>query len=170
MQRTTDAGTERRRVMSSSHVGDCRAILLADGPMAVLGFLNHRTRFRFTGVYRADPPYLRNLLLFDRENPSLNVSGEVCPLDETYCALVYGGERPFGTRNAPRDTRLASHPARDSVVSYFGVPIRRANGFVWGTLCHFDVRPRLVPTLEIPVLESAASTIAAWLDTAAPAS
>lgn len=170
MQRTTDAGAERQQAMSRSQVTHCREILVADGPMAVLGYLNNRTRFRFTGVYRADPPYLRNLLLFDRENPLLNVSGEVCPLDETYCALVYGGERPFGTRNAPRDQRLVTHPARDSVVSYFGVPIRRATGAVWGTLCHFDVRPRLVPTVEIPVLESAASIIAAWLDTVPPAS
>lgn len=138
--------------------------------MAVLSALNRRTRFRYTGVYHADPPYLRNLLLFDRENPRLNLSGEVCPLEETYCSLVYRTARTFGTRNAPRDERLVSHPRRDNVISYFGVPIRRANGTVWGTLCHFDVKPRLVATVEIPVLESAASIIAVWLDSVPPAS
>lgn len=138
--------------------------------MAVLGYLNSRTRFRFTGLYHADPPQLRNLLLFDRENPQLNVSGEVCPLEETYCALVFGGERPFGTRDAARDERLASHTARETVISYGGVPVRRANGLVWGTLCHFDVRPRLLPMREIPVLESAATIMAAWLDSLPPAS
>src|SRR5690349_7006368 len=43
------------------------------GPKGALEFLNARTRYRFTGIYHAEPPLLRNLFLFDRENPSLHV-------------------------------------------------------------------------------------------------
>lgn len=167
---TGGGARERSRSTSTSLDDRCGELLASEGPMAVLGYLNSRTRFRFTGLYQADPPQLRNLLLFDRENPQLNVSGEVCPLEATYCSLVWGAERAFHTRDAARDERLASHPARETVISYCGVPIRRANGLVWGTLCHFDVRPRLVPTREVPVLESAAAIIAAWLDSLPTAS
>lgn len=42
------------------------------GPHAALRFLNARTRFRYTGIYAIDPPTLRSIDLFDRENPSLH--------------------------------------------------------------------------------------------------
>ena len=137
----------------------CARILASAGPIEALHFLNARTRFRFTGIYRAEPPLLRNVHLFDRENATLNVSGEVCPLEQTYCAIVAGSRQPFRTRDARRDDRLTAHAARECVISYCGVPIRSASGTVWGTLCHFDVRPRLLPRSEIEVLEAVAGTL-----------
>lgn len=140
--------------------GSCAQLLSTDGPLAALRFLNERTRFRFTGVYRAEPPLLRNVHLYDRENPTLNVSGDVSRLDDTYCAIVWGGDRPFATADAPLDTRLVAHASRESIRSYCGVPIRHESGSVFGTLCHFDVRPRLLSPTEIEVLTLAASCFA----------
>lgn len=137
----------------------CARILASDGPIEALRFLNARTRFRFTGIYRAEPPVLRNVYLFDRENPTLNVSGEVCPLEETYCAIVAGRGLPFRTTDARRDARLTTHAARERVISYCGVPIRGDDGRLWGSLCHFDVRPRLLPRSEIEVLETVAASV-----------
>lgn len=139
---------------------DCESLLEAAGPIAVLRYLNARTRFRFSGLYRADPPVLRNLFMFDRENPTLNLSGEVSRLDDTYCALVCGDERPFATESSATDPRLAQHAARERVRSYCGVPIRSESGRVWGTLCHHDVRPRLLSRTEIVVLECVATALA----------
>lgn len=139
---------------------DCESIMEEAGPIAVLRFLNARTRFRFSGIYRADPPLLRNLFMFDRENPTLNVSGEVSRLDETYCALVCGDERPFATESSAMDLRLVHHAARERVRSYCGVPLRSGSGRVWGTLCHHDVRPRLLSRAEISVLECVAAALA----------
>lgn len=144
-------------------VAQCSLALASGGLLAALRVLNERTRFRFTGVYRAEPPMLRNVELFDRENPTLNVSGESTPLAETYCGITCGGGAPFSTPDAQRDARLAMHAARDSVLSYGGVPIRMDSGIPWGTLCHFDVRPRLLPPAELAVLESVAGVIARWL-------
>ena len=144
---------------ASETASRCARILASDGPIEMLRFLNARTRFRFTGIYRVDPPVLCNLYLFDRENPTLNVSGEVCPLEETYCAIVAGRGLPFRTANARRDVRLTPHAARECVISYCGVPIRRDDGRVWGTLCHFDVRPRLLARSEIEVLEAVAGDV-----------
>ena len=146
-----ERGGTPARVLAAleSRLRDC-------GVLAGLELLNARTRFRFTGLYRAEPPLLRNVFLVDRENPALNVSGAVCPLDETYCAITCAREAAFATRDATRDARLVDHAARDSVISYAGVPLRLAGGRAWGTLCHFDLRPRLLAPAERVLLEAAA--------------
>jgi hypothetical protein len=142
---------------------NCAGILSTAGPHAVLAYLNSRTRFRFSAIYRADPPLLHNLYLFDRENPSFNLAGDVARIDETYCSFVCGDGRPFSTPNASRDDRLGAHVARDRVLSYCGAAIRRESGVIWGTLCHYDVRPRIVPRSESEVLEVAAAVLAGGL-------
>ena len=141
---------------------ECSAIVSASGVGPALAWLNARTRFRFTGIYHVDPPLLRNLVLFDRENPDVNVSGAVARLDDTYCALTYA-TGPVSIEDAARDERLKDHPARASIISYDGVPMRLANGQIWGTLCHFDVRPRLLTERERAVLESVAPVFTASL-------
>ena len=144
-------------------VAELRLVLLDGGARAALERLNARTRFRFTGVSRADPPLLRNVYLVDRENVALDVSGAVCPLDETYCAITCAREARFATPDARADARLVAHPARQSVISYAGVPLRLAGGRAWGTLCHFDLRPRLLPAAETALLEAFAPVLVEWL-------
>jgi GAF domain-containing protein len=140
-----------------------RTTLDSSGMDEALAMLNSRTRFRFTGVYRVDPPTLRNLYLFDRENPTLSLGGEAVPLDSTYCSIVAATRAPFVAEDAPTDRRLAAHPARDAVVSYAGVPVRSSDGRVFGTLCHYDVRPRILPETELAVLEITSRCISSWL-------
>ena len=145
-------------------VADRVRVLLDAGDVdGALRHLNARTRFRFTGIFRADPPLLRTMWLVDRENPDLNVSGAVTKLDDTYCAITCATNAPFRTRDARRDARLRAHSARESTISYAGVPIRLANGVAWGTLCHYDARPRLIAPAELPILEAASPLFAAWI-------
>lgn len=156
--------TPRARADRSKRVmTELRSILHDHGVHAALGFLNARTRFRFTGIFQVDPPLLRNIHLFDRENPTLNVSGAVSSVDIGYCGIASATNAPFRTRNARRDPRLMTHPARDSMLAYAGVPIRLPSGAAWGTLCHFDWRPRLMPPGELPLLEAAVSIVTGWL-------
>lgn len=130
---------------------------VADGGWRdALRFLNARTRYRFTGAYRVDPPFLRNISLYDRENPAVRLLGDIHLLRETYCSIVRVTRAPFATADAPRDDRLESHPARGRFMSYCGVPLKAAGGAVWGVLCHFDLRPRTIPRAEVPLLEAAA--------------
>jgi GAF domain-containing protein len=133
------------------------------GLMGALGCLNARIRYRFTGLYRADPPLLHNVVLFDRENPRLEGGGTISQLDDTYCAITCTTGSSFHTADAARDPRLVRHAKRDTILCYAGVPIRLANGQVWGSLCHFDLRPRLLPRGELAVLVAAAPIVAAWL-------
>jgi hypothetical protein len=162
-----DWPAEERVILSDGPLADvvarCAAALQAGGILAALRFLNARTRFRYTGIYGADPPVLRNLHLFDRENPELNLSGDVAPLSETYCGITYGTNAPFATADALGDPRLHTHAARESVLSYCGVPLREDSGRPRGSLCHFDVRPRLAPATEQRTLETVAPLLLRWL-------
>lgn len=139
-----------------------KIIMAESGLHKALGFLNGRASHRFTGVYRLDPPMLRNMLLFDRQNPDLEVGGDA-PLRETYCSIVGDTKEPFSTADALRDESLREHPAINSVMSYCGVPLGADDAEPFGTLCHFDFAPRSIPQAEIPLLEEAARLITAKL-------
>jgi GAF domain-containing protein len=141
--------------------------LREQGLAAGLAMLNERTRFRFTGLYRVVPPELINLSLYDRENPALSMTRGVCALNDTFCSIVTERGRPLGVSDSPSDERVRTHPARDSVQSYAGVPVRLPGGRVLGTLCHFDGRPRIVPPRELAVMEQLAPLFVPWLGTAA---
>ena len=144
-------------------VAEFEAVLEREGVHGALRHLNARTRHRYTGIYRFDPPMLRNLCLYDRENPSLRVGGD-SPMQETYCSLVGADDAPFSVEDAALVERLVDHPARDRFIAYCGTPVRDATGRCIGTLCHFDVRPRLVPVDDIPLLERAARSLAPWVN------
>lgn len=138
--------------------------LLADGRLHdALRLINDRVQHRFTGVYRFDPPTLRNVALFDSANPDIEV-GEDTPLLEAYCSVVGESGVSFGTGDARTDPRLSQHPARDSTLAYCGTPLRTdEDASPFGTLCHFDVVPRAVPAEEVPALEAIAPLIARYL-------
>ena len=139
------------------------ACLHRDGLAAALGILNQRTRFRFTGLYRMEPPKLRNVVLYDRENPGVSISGAVCALTDSFCSIVRERGRPLRVSDALAEPRFVAHPARDSVQSYAGVPVRLPGGRVLGTLCHFDGRPRIMPTSEIAILQEVAPLLVTWV-------
>jgi GAF domain-containing protein len=125
--------------LSGTVMAELSDLLRENGIHHALGYLNARTRFRFTGVYRADPPLLRNVHLFDRENPGLDVSG---------------GASPFGD---------VTPAARNSILSYAGVPIRLRSGCLLGSICHFDLRLRFLADRELTLLESVAPIVGGWL-------
>lgn len=136
-------------------VAELRAALERDGVRGALRYLNGRTRHRYTGIYRFDPPMLRSVVLYDRENPEMQVGGDT-RIEQSYCSLVRDEERPVAIANADEDDRATAHPARARYQAYCGTPVRDREGRCVGSLCHFDSRPRLVPAGEIPLLERAA--------------
>jgi GAF domain-containing protein len=137
---------------TQSVVAEFGTILDTKGLHAALGFLNARTRHRFTALYRFELPMLRSVCLYDRENPAVRIAGDSL-MQETYCSFVWDRAGHFATADALGDERLISHPNRYSVQAYCGAPVVDDAGICVGTLCHFDGRPRLVPETEIPVME-----------------
>ena len=105
---------------------------------------------------------LQNVCLFDRENPSLNVSGDIHLLEDTYCAIVNASGKPFQTADAQVDPQVANHSARNRIISYCGIPLR-VDGVVRGVLCHFDTRPRLVLQGELDFLATMEPALALFL-------
>ena len=101
---------------------------------------------------------LRNLCMYDRENPRLQI-GSDSPTEETYCSITGNGGEPFAIADSNEDGRVHDHPARSTVMSYCGVPLLENDGSAFGTLCHFDLRPRVVPANEIPVMQLAAPLV-----------
>lgn len=148
--------------MRPSRLDDVREVaedaLASGGVHAVLAFLNRRAPHRFTGVYRVDGSVLRSLYLFDEENPALEL-GSDAPLRETYCSITAGASEPFATADTRADARLEAHPARETTLSYCGVPLIDEHGTTLGTLCHFDLVPRGIPVEEIEVLVTAAPMV-----------
>ena len=130
-----------------------REILDARGLHAFLGALNSRVPHRFTGIYRFEDPILRNVRLFDRENPHLEVGTDL-PLREAYCSIVHREHIPFATDDARSDERIPASLAAGTTIAYCGVPLGQA-----GALCHFDLRARPVVKEEIPLMAALADPL-----------
>lgn len=126
-----------------------------------LGYLNSRTRFRYTGAYRFAPPLLCSIAIFDRETPSQGIRADV-EMKTTYCAIVRAAEAPLAVDNAEFDPRVSEHPARQQFAAYCGVPLYTADGKSFGTVCHYDTRPRIGSVDQIELLQRAAPLVAAY--------
>jgi GAF domain-containing protein len=131
------------------------------GLHAALAYLNSRTPFRFTGVYRFDAATLRNLCLFDRWSPD-STQGEDAPLPETFCAIVRRHPEGLEVDDGRTDERfpwMADNP----VVCYCGTLLRGEDGVPYGTLCHFDVQRCQRSQQELALLQAAAPLVSRYL-------
>ena len=137
------------------------AHLEADGLHTALGYLNSRTRFRYTGAYRFAPPLLCSIEIYDRENPTLALCAEV-EMQTTYCSNDALRHEALADDDAEHDPRVDTHPARERFAAYCGVPLRGGAGEPFGTLCHYDPRPRIGSSDQIRLLERVAPLVAAY--------
>lgn len=133
------------------------ATLQMDGLHAALGFLNHRTPYRFTGVYRFEDEMLRNVSLFDRRSPRRD-EGTDAPMRETFCALVQSAGGALAVTNGRSDARFPWMSA-NAVVSYCGAVMVNEAGDPFGTVCHFDMQECETMQTEMDVLRVAASQV-----------
>jgi hypothetical protein len=140
------------------------SVLQDQGLFEALGYLNSTTDHRFTGIYRFEPDWVRSVLLFDRGNPHLRAGADV-RMKESYCMLTQQSGEPYCIENAQFDPRLLRHAARDSVLSYGAVHLLGPEGLSWGTLCHFDFRPRPITPEMIEALEAVRPAVerAVWV-------
>jgi GAF domain-containing protein len=152
------AGGKERLESTIAHFA---AHLEADGLHTALGYLNSRTRFRYTGAYRFDPPLLCSIEIYDRENPTLSLCAEV-EMRTTYCSIVGLRHEALAVDDAEHDMRVSTHPAREQFAAYCGVPLRGPDGQPFGTLCHYDPRPRIGSSDQITLLERVAPLVAAY--------
>lgn len=138
------------------------AALEHGGLSAALRLLNLRTSHRLTGVFQFKGELIENIAIFDRQNEKAPVWPTV-PASRAYCSMARADNQSFILANSQTDARVEGHPSRDLVLSYCGVPLRGADGAVFGTLCHFDHQPILFTDIDIEFLEHASVIIARHL-------
>ena len=168
--RIQDIGTELQRIFLRGSAAQRHRLALKfertlnDGGIhRALEFLNARVPHRYTSVCRFDPPMLRGVFAFDRARAHLLLGDRTQALDETYAGIVQRRKQQFVTENAQRDSRLVFHPARTTIASYAGVPIRLPSGELWGVLAHHDSVPRRLSDTEVDLLREIVPLIARWL-------
>ena len=132
------------------------------GLYGALRYLNARTTFRYTAIYRLDGQMMRNIYLYDRQGENPTSLSEV-PLGDSFCQFVMR-DNGFNTVNSANDARLLGHPYQGVMNSYFGLPLSRKAGTIYGTLCHFDVEPMMIPDSEILLLEAVSPVLMDQLD------
>ena len=134
-----------------------RNTLVTGGLRGALEWLNARTTYRYTGVYRLEDKAMRMVAMFDRNGEDATAL-TVIPFGDSFCQFVMR-DGVFNTTHAAEDSRLDGHVYRDIVASYFGLPLASSPGEFYGTLCHFDVVPKVVDDAEIEFLYSAAPVL-----------
>lgn len=97
---------------------------------------------RFTSLLRftADNT-LSSVWTHDRENPEIDPFPLGLPIEASYCVLVREAGATWTTEDARTDPRTANHPKREELATYIGVPLRRRDGQMFGTVCSYDPRP-----------------------------
>lgn len=133
------------------------AVLQQQGAHAALGYLNHRTPHRYTGIYRFAGASLHNEALFDRYEPTVRQADDV-PMEATYCSLVGQQQAPLEINDATTDARVRG-VIETPVISYCGVLVRDAAGKAFGSLCHYDMQRCQERTTDLPLLEAAAALL-----------
>lgn len=143
-----------------------RAVLRADDLRGAVMFLNSLTTHRFTSLFRFDDDMLRNITFFDREHPEQTSCDDLL-VTASYCVFVRDRRATFSIRDARDDERLGDHPKRPVVQSYCGVPLLDDQGRMFGTICHFDVVPRVLTADNVALLEAIAPLLPGYCTSAA---
>ena len=135
-------------------------ILKSEGLWEALRFLNRGIPYRFTGVYRYDGTMLRNIVLFDRNDPTVR-HGDDFPMIDAPCARVgeHGGQ--LVVEDFVTDPRFLRSFA--PIVSYCGALIRSTDGSDFGTICHFDIKPCQTSHTHAALLKRVAPVVSSAL-------
>jgi hypothetical protein len=122
----------------------CELTLRTEGVFGLLRLINDRTPYRFTGIYRFEREWVKNVWLYDRQCPDVQHGSDVL-WDASYCRITSTDGDWFEIADSQHDPRLSSHPAREIVRSYLAVVLRDSRGNAWGTMCHYDLQQHVRP-------------------------
>lgn len=143
------------RISNSQAVAEIKKILRNEGVRAALIFVNHLTEHRFSALYQFQNDALRNLYFYDREYPDIESTDEI-PVTASYCVFLRDSGLLFHTSDALRDERVRTHPKREQLQSYCGVPVLDSEGKLFGSVCHFDIKPRVIADEDVDLMEAVA--------------
>ncbi len=146
------------RISNTQALAKLREILSHSGVRAAIIFMNNLTDFRFTALYRFSGEMLKNWHFFDRKNTQVESCSEI-PILASYCVFVRDTQRLFSLKNSMEHERTIGHPKRLAIKSYCGVPLFDRDGMMFGTVCHFDVSPHVIPQVDVDLMEKLAGML-----------
>lgn len=153
--------------MTSSIEADVEAVARIDAVPLILDVVCRTTGMGFAAVVRVTEDRWVACSLKDQINFGLK-PGEELKVETTICHEVRLGGQPVVIDHVDRDTVYAGHPtpAMYGFQSYISMPIVRAGGSFFGTLCAIDPRPHHLNTPEtVGMFKLFADLIAFHLDT-----
>lgn len=128
------------------------------GLRAALAYLLSLSNFRFIAIFRSQGDNSTASVFYDREQPDVLFVEEV-PASATYCTLAVASRSVFKTGDSLQDPRLTSHAARETVQSYWGLPLMTPEGEILATLCQYDVVPRDTQQVDLQLMVEVASLL-----------
>ena len=153
-------------VSEESIARDIAAINRIEAVPTILKAVTHTTGMRFAAVARVTDSRWTACAVYDGIEFGLQPGGELA-LEATFCNEIRQSGKPVVFSQASTDPVFASHPLPPlyGFESYISVPITRADGRFFGTLCALDPLPaKLDDPRVLHTLELFAQLIAAQLD------
>lgn len=139
---------------------------MVGGLGAALDFLNTRTDYRFTFIYKSEPGFARRVLVHDRASLYIS-SRDPVPVTQTFFEFMLS-EPAFATEDGLVDERTCRHPARAHFRGFCGVQLRCPDGRLYGWLAHASPGAVPVPAQETGFLHLVAVPLMQHLETLAP--
>ena len=133
-------------------------LLLQRTGSAGLEFLNARVPHRFTVVNHLRDGMLYIVSVFDKQGQVNAEDMKEIPLKDSFCQFVLR-EGSMHSANTGADHRFDGSPYQATLASYCGVPLKAADGVLFGTLCHFDYQSHVVSNEEFSFLQAAAQLL-----------
>lgn len=125
---------------------------------AGLVLLNNRVPHRFTAVLRLDGAMMRTIAIVDKLGQAVPDSLKQIPIEDSFCQFALR-DGSFLTQNSSDDERLEGHVYKGVLNTYVGLPLSHGDGELFGTLCHFDFPPLVLPDDEFDFLHEAAQIL-----------
>lgn len=143
--------------MFSAEVDAFEETLAVGDVGAALDFLNTRTAYRFTFLYKYESPLARRILVHDRD--ALYISGrELVPISHTHFKFLLT-EATFATGDSMLDERCNLHPSVRHFRGFCGIQLRHADGQLYGWLAHASPDAVAVPANEAGFLQLVAPAL-----------
>ncbi|MDP3607390.1 MAG: hypothetical protein Q8R59_16795 [Polaromonas sp.] len=149
----------------AAEVDSFKEVLLVGGLGAALDFLNTRTDYRFTFIYKSEPPFARRVLVHDREFLYIS-SRDSVPVTQTFFEFMLS-EPAYATADGVLDERSCRHPGRTHFRGFCGIQLFYADGRHYGWLAHASPGALAVPEHETGFLQLAAVPLMQVLETLA---
>ncbi len=138
-------------------------VLLVGGLGAALDFLNTRTDYRLTFIYKSEPPFARRIMVHDRESLYISSRDRV-PVTQTFFEFMLS-EPAFATADGLLDERSCRHPARSHFRGFCGIQLFHADGRHYCWLAHASPGAVAVPEHETGFLQEIAAPLMQVLET-----